>query len=89
MEIKMAHVTYDFMTNNMTTVKATALDKEYYSMLLRASKKYDHYDKTWKLYNYAVDITQSHSQALNIAFQELWLHTEGMANFYYDGEGSI
>jgi len=51
----------------------------HYKRLLRTAKKYDHYDKTWKLYNLTYKITKCHKQTLDIAYWDLWLDTNGEA----------
>ena len=73
----------------MKDIEASRLDKDNYSMLMRASKKYDLYIKTHRVYHHAVLITESHHKALNIAFNFLHMQTNGVANFYYDGERNI
>ena len=72
--------------NNISHIKYSSLDSMYYSMLMRCAKKWDYYVKTFTLYHYALDITSSHNEALQIAFKALHMETDGQANFYYDGE---
>ena len=59
----------------MTDIIATDEDTMLYKGLLRTAKRYDHYNKTWRLYNLVVRITRSHKQALDTAYWDLWLDT--------------
>lgn len=63
----------NIMTNTLQKDEVTILYKE----LLKTAKQHDHYDKTWKLYNLTYKETKCHKQALNIAYWDLWLDTDG------------
>lgn len=63
------------MTNILQKDEVTML----YKGLLRTAKRYNHYDKTWKLYNLTYKITKCHKQTLDIAYWDLWLDTNGEA----------
>ena len=63
--------------NAYNNITATKNDSMLYTGLLRTAKRYDHYIKTWKLYNHTVKITKCHKQALDIAYWDLWLDTNG------------
>ena len=70
----------------MSNIPRSEHDEENYRDLLRASIQHDHYFKTWKLYNYTVQLTKCHKQALNIAYMDLTLDSnwDGILwNTYY------
>ena len=75
--------------NDISHIKYSSLDYMYYQMLMRCATKWDYYIRTFKLYHYALDITNSHHQALQIAFKALHMQTDGQANIYYDGEEKV
>jgi hypothetical protein len=64
----------------MSDIKVSQHDKDNYMSLLRASIQHDHYYKTWKLYNYTVQLTKCHKQALNIAYMDLRLDSKWEGN---------
>ena len=73
----------------MRDIKTSKLDEDNYKMLMRASRKYDLYIKTNRVYHHAVDITKSHLKAYNIAFNFLSMETNGQANVYYDRKDTV
>ena len=64
----------------MKDIPISKHDKENYIKLLSASIKHDHYYKTWKLYNYTVQLTKCHKQTLNIAYMDLILDSNWEGN---------
>ena len=68
------------MEYSMNDIPRSEHDKENYIKLLSASIQHDHYYKTWKLYNYTVQLTKCHKQALNIAYMDLTLDSNWEGN---------
>lgn len=70
----------------MKDISTSQLDEDNYKMLMKASRVYDLYIKTRRVYHHAVEITESHVKAYNIAFNYLHMETDGQANVYYNKE---